>query len=145
VTVPAIVPATRLDMDLIGACVRRFRLDDEDLRPEQFVVVREGDRVVAFGRIKPYASVHELGCVGVLEEKRGRGLGTLVVEELIHRFPTREVYITTDLPRYFERFGFAEIADPPTEIAAKMERVCGRLRRGVVAMALYRDAATPRS
>jgi N-acetylglutamate synthase-like GNAT family acetyltransferase len=145
VTVPSIAPATPLDMGVIAACVARFRLDDEDLRAEQFVVVREGERVVAFGRIKPYGAVHELGSVGVMEEERGRGLGGLVVKELVRRFPTREVYITTDLPRYFARFGFAEIADPPPEIAAKMDRVCGRLRRGVVAMALYKDAPTPRS
>ena len=130
--------ATAADMPLIEACVRRFRLDDEDLAAEQFIVVREGGRVVAFGRIKPYAAVYELGAVGVLEAERGRGLGTLVVRELIRRFPSRDVWITTDLPAWFERFGFAPIPEPPAEIAAKLVRVCGRLRSGAVAMALGR-------
>src|SRR5438874_2588190 len=101
---------------------------------EQLVVARERGRLVAFGRIKPYSRVHELGSVGVLEAERGRGLGELIVRELVRRFPTREVYITTDLPTYFARFGFRRIEDPPPEIAAKIGRVCARLRSGVVAM-----------
>ena len=116
--------------------MRRFRLDDEGLAAEQFVVARERGRLVAFGRIKPYGRVHELGSVGVLEAERGRGLGGLIVCELVRRFPTRAVYITTDLPAYFARFGFCRIDDPPPEIAAKIARVCARLRSGVVAMLL---------
>ncbi len=117
-------PARPADLPLIAECVRRFRLD------------RERGRLVAFGRIKPYGRVYELGSVGVLEAERGRGLGGLIVRELVRRFPTREVYITTDLPAYFARFGFCRIDDPPPEIAAKIARVCAPLRSGVVAMVL---------
>ncbi|HUE31020.1 MAG TPA: GNAT family N-acetyltransferase [Verrucomicrobiae bacterium] len=136
-------PAAPADLPAIAECVRLFRLDDEDLAPEQFVVARERGRLVAFGRIKPYGRVWELGSVGVLEAERGRGLGALVVRELIRRFPARHVYITTDLPAYFARFGFRRIDDPPPEIAAKIGRVCARLRSGVVAMVL--EKPTPRS
>ena len=129
-------PARPADLPLIAECVRRFRLDDEDLAAEQFVVARERGRLVAFGRIKPYGRVYELGSVGVREAERGRGLGALVVQELVRRFPAREVYLTTDLPAYFARFGFRTIDDPPPEIAAKIARVCARLRSGVVAMLL---------
>ncbi len=132
------MPATPADMPFIAACVRRFRLDDEDLRPEQFVVARDGDRILAFGRIKPYGAVHELGCVGVVEEERGRGLGRLIVRALVERFPTPQVYITTDLPAYFERLGFRPTEAAPPEITAKIDRVCARLRSGVIAMVLYR-------
>lgn len=64
-------PATAGDMPTIAACVHRFRLDDEDLCAEQFVVALD---------------------------------------------------------------------DPPSEIAAKLERVCGRLRTGVIAMVLVKPA-----
>ena len=134
-------PARPEDMPLIQECVRGFRLDDEDLKAEQFIVVREEGRLVAFGRIKPYGSVYELGCVGVMEDCRGRGLGRRVTQELIRRFPTREVYITTDLPAYFEPLGFHRIESGPEEIFAKIGRVCGRLRTGVVAMVLYKDGS----
>jgi N-acetylglutamate synthase-like GNAT family acetyltransferase len=133
-------PAGPDDLPAIAECVRRFRLDDEDLAAEQFVVAREHGRLVAFGRIKPYGRVYELGSVGVLEAERGRGLGGLLVRELVRRFPTREVYITTDLPAYFARFGFRTCDDPPPEIAAKIGRVCASLRSGVVAMVLEKPA-----
>ena len=134
--------AGRDDMPLIEDCIRRFRLDDEDLKPEQFIVIREAGRILAFGRIKPYGSVYELGSVGVMEDCRRRGFGRRVTEELIRRFPTREVYITTDLPEYFEPLGFKMIESGPEPIFAKIGRVCGRLRTGVVAMVLHKDTST---
>ena len=130
------------DMPFIGDCVRRFRLDDEDLKAQQFIVLREGDRIVAFGRIKPYLEVYELGSVGVVEDRRGQGLGVRVTKELIRRFPSPDVYITTDLPAYFERLGFQRIETGPEEIFAKIARVCGRLRTGVVAMVLHKNASS---
>ena len=142
---PSVELARPEDMAAIEECVRRFRLDDERLAAEQFVVVREGGRIVAFGRIKPYATVHELGCVGVLEEERGRGFGALVVRELIRRFPTPEVWITTDLPAWFARFGFQTSDYPPQELEEKLDGICSRLRTGVVAMSLRRNAAMARS
>ena len=129
-------PARPADLPAIVECVRRFRLDDENLAAEQFVVARKHGRLVAFGRIKPYGRVWELGSVGVLEAERGRGLGALVVRALVRRFPARQVYLTTDLPAYFARFGFRTIDDPPPEISAKIGRVCASLRSGVVAMLL---------
>src|SRR5207249_8138479 len=104
--------AASAGLPLIAECVRRFRLDDEDLAAEQFVVARERGRLVAFGRIKPYGRVWELGSVGVLEAERGRGLGGLSVRELARRFPTRQGYIPTDLPAYFARFGFCRVGGP---------------------------------
>jgi N-acetylglutamate synthase-like GNAT family acetyltransferase len=133
-----IEPAAGPDMPYIETCVRRLRLDPEDLRAGQFVVIRENGRIVAFGRIKPYRYVYELGSVGVVEEARGRGLGSRIVRELIARFPVPAVYITTDLPAYFARFGFQALRDPPPEIQAKLTRVCGPLRQGVVPMVFHR-------
>jgi len=38
-------PARPADLPAIAECVRRFRLDDEDLAAEQFVVARECGRL----------------------------------------------------------------------------------------------------
>jgi hypothetical protein len=46
--------ATEADLPFIRGMVARLRLDGEDLRPEQFIVVEEGERPgggqAAFGR-----------------------------------------------------------------------------------------------
>jgi N-acetylglutamate synthase-like GNAT family acetyltransferase len=128
------------DMPLIEAAVRRMKLDGERLAVEQFIVARDGDRLLGFGRIKPYeGSVYELGTVGVLEEARGHGVGASLVEELIRRFPSEDVYITTDLVDWFQRFGFSALAEVPPVLQEKLTRVCASLRTGVVAMARRRS------
>ncbi|MGQ9572321.1 MAG: GNAT family N-acetyltransferase [Dehalococcoidia bacterium] len=126
-------------MPFIAECVRSFRLDDEALDAAQFITVRQGEEIIAFGRIKPYGNdVYELGCVGVVEEQRGRGLGRLVVQELIERFPTDSVYVTTDLAQYFEKLGFIQTNTLPP-LSDKIQRVCGRLRSHVVGMVYHRQ------
>ena len=127
-------PARPDDLPFIRETIQRFRLDPEDLRPEQFITLRRDGRIIAFGRIKPYERTYELGSVAVIEEERGRGRGEAIVRELIRRFPQDEVYITTDLPGYFERFGFLQTEILPPELEEKIGRVCGSLRSGVVGM-----------
>lgn len=136
-----IAPATPDDMPFISDTVMRLRLDEEWLEPRQFIVVRRqgSDDIVAFGRIKPYRQTHELGSVAVLEEERGRGWGRLVVRELIQRFPQDEVFITTDLPEYFERLAFLRTDILPQELEDKISRVCDSLRSGVVGMVYDRN------
>ena len=80
----------------------------ERLDPAQFITLRRDGRILGFGRVKPYENTYELGSVAVVEEERGRGLGEVIVRDLIRRFPQDEVYITTDLPAYFERLVFCE-------------------------------------
>ena len=111
-------PATEDDLPFIREMVERLRLDGEDLQPEQFITLRHDGHVAAFGRIKPYHETHELGCVAVVEDERGRGLGERIVRELISRFPQDEVFITTDIPEYFERLGFLRSEILPPEIEA---------------------------
>jgi len=136
--------AVQADLPFIQEMVARLRLDNEDLRPEQFIVVEEGERTLAFGRIKPYRRTFELGCVAVVEDRRSQGIGELVVRELIRRFPQRRVYVTTDIPEYFERLGFVRTTALPRELSEKIDRVEGKLRSGVVGMVYRRPGRAGR-
>lgn len=127
------------DMSWISQRIHEFRLDDENLHASQFIVAERDGKAIGFGRIKPYREVSELGCVGVLEGDRTRGVGSRIIRELIRRFPSRDVYITTDLVDYFEKLGFRRLDDPPFELADKLKRIEGRIRHGVVAMLLVRQ------
>jgi N-acetylglutamate synthase-like GNAT family acetyltransferase len=129
--------ATEADLPFIRQTVACLHLDNENLRAEQFIVAEEGGRTVAFGRIKPYRRTFELGCVAVMDDRRSQGIGELLVGELIRRFPRRRVYVTTDIPAYFERLGFTPTRALPRELSDKIGRVEGRLRSGVVGM-VYR-------
>jgi threonine dehydratase len=130
----AFTPASRGDMPFIAGIIAEERMDDEALQPEQFITVWKPGRIIAFGRIKPYPDCHELGSVVVAPEERGKGLGEAVVRELIRRFPTDEVYITTDLPAYYERLGFLRTTILPSSLHAKIKRTTGTLRECVHGM-----------
>lgn len=128
------------DIPIIKECIDRFRLDDEDLDYRQFVVAVEGSEIAGFGRIRPHKEVYELGSVGVVEGRRKQGIGKMIVEHLINTFPTNDVYITTDLIKYFERLGFKKIEPGPKELIEKLQRVCkSKCREGAVVMLYKRD------
>ena len=132
---PDFTPATEADMAFIAETIERLRLDGERLAPEQFITLRRDGRIVAFGRIKPYENTYELGSVAVIEEERSQGLGEQITRELINRFPQDEVYITTDLPTYYEQMGFLRTEILPQELVDKLERVCAaNLRENPVGM-----------
>lgn len=128
-------PASPDDMPFIKECIEKFRLDDEDLDYRQLIVAVDGEEIAGFGRIRSHNDVYELASVGVVEDKRSQGIGRMIVEYLIDHFPSDEVYITTDVPEYFERSGFRKIAPGPKELVAKLKRVCkSRCREGAAVM-----------
>ena len=131
-------PASVEDLRFIRGQLERERLDAERLEPEQFITIREGARIIACGRIKPYEQTYELGSVWVAEDHRGRALGAKITRELVRRFPQDEVYITTDaavgLPAYYERLGFLRTQILPDELVAKIKLVCETLNRDAVGM-----------
>ncbi len=131
-------PATPEDMPFIRGQLERERLDTERLEPGQFITIREDERIVACGRIKPYERTYELGSVWVAEDRRRRRLGEMITRELVRRFPQDEVYLTTDaavgLPAYYDRLGFLRTQILPDELVAKIKRVCETLNRDAVGM-----------
>ncbi|MBI3601027.1 MAG: GNAT family N-acetyltransferase [Nitrospinae bacterium] len=133
----AIREASPNDMPFIKEHIEKFRLDDEDLDHRQLVVAVAGEEIVGFGRIRPHKNVYELGSVGVIENRWGEGIGRMIVEHLVGIFPTDEIYITTDLPEYFEKVGFKRIEPGPKDLVEKIQRVCKtKWRRDAVAMLL---------
>ena len=112
------------DMQMIESYVEKFRLDNENLNFEQFIVAEKNGSIIGFGRIKTYEDCFELGCIAVLEAYRKRSIGSAIVKRLIKDFPSDDIWITTDIPEYFQRFGFKSTTDAPQEILDKIKRVC---------------------
>jgi N-acetylglutamate synthase-like GNAT family acetyltransferase/copper chaperone CopZ len=137
-----IVPAKEEDMPFIKKYIELFRLDNENLQSKQFFLAKIEGKIVSFARIKPYKKTYELGCVGVLEKYRGKGIGKEIVKYLIDIFPQNEVYVTTDIPSYFQKLGFKVIENGPPELEEKICRVCRKkLRENVVIMVHKRKSS----
>lgn len=121
------------DMPVIVRMIGEFSLDFEDLHPDQFVVADHDGKMVGFGRLKTYCDAVEMGCVGVLHDRRNQGIGRMIIEELIRRGP-ETIWVTTDLPGYLRPLGFRESEDMPDSIARKLDRFRGLKPGKLVAM-----------
>ena len=134
--------ATINDMPHIVRMIGEFDLDYEHLSPGQFLIIEEEGQIVAFGRLKPYPDVVELGSVGVRPDRREMGYGKRMVEALIEKAPA-EIWITTNLRDYFRKFGFAESEQMPVSIKNKLENFCHfTCRPNIVAMVLRKTAGS---
>jgi N-acetylglutamate synthase-like GNAT family acetyltransferase len=131
-------PATEKDMLTVRRLAETYALDTERLAAEQFLVAEERGRLVGFSRLKPYPDAVELGCLGIIPERRGSGIARQLVERLLARV-AGDVYVTTDVPELAQRFGFVEVDQAPASILDKVKRFEGHRRTGIVIMRLGRS------
>ena len=101
--------ATEADMGLIEDKMKKYHLDDRDLDYREFVVAAEDSKIVGFGRLKKAETVYEVGCIVVIEEKRRKGVGRLILEHLMEYAPVDKVYVMTDWVDFFNELGFTEM------------------------------------
>jgi len=135
--IDGIRPAAPGDLAFIQRTIARLDLDAERVSHEQFVIATVGRSRAGFARIKPYRACFELGSVAVLPRFRDRGVGASLVRCLLERFPSRAVWITTDLRGWFERFGFRE-SRAPAELRAKLRGITHKVRRRGIRALVYR-------
>lgn len=117
---PLISSCTPEDFSLVKKYIAEFFLDDNDLRPEQFLVSKTENQIVGFGRLRNYQGCSELCSLGVLETFRRRGVGSALCEALIKK-SVGPLYTVTIIPGFFERLGFAFSRQFPDEIKTKFD------------------------
>ena len=117
--------ARESDMVYIEDRINKYHLDANDLQYSQFVVAVEEDNIVGFGRLRKIGEIYSIGCIAVIEEKRGSGVGSLIVNHLIEMSPVKVVYVLTDITDYFRKMGFAELQEGSKELYDELDRACG--------------------
>jgi N-acetylglutamate synthase-like GNAT family acetyltransferase len=110
---------TEIEFPLIKELIAEFCLDDNDLQSSQFLVAKYDDKIVGFGRLRQYPTCSELCSLGVIEDKRLKGVGRQLTLALIKK-ATFPLYLVAIIPDFFTRFGFTEISDFPSEIGTKL-------------------------
>ena len=124
-----ITPARQSDLDSIKAL-----LVDNDLPTagvdehwKTFVVAHDGERIVGCGGSEPYSVAALIRSIAVAAEYRGRGIGRLLVRQLLDRLASRgirEFYLlTTTAPDYFKKRGFKKCDrdEIPPQLLASQE------------------------
>ncbi len=113
-----------LDSDLIDVLelLESVNLDMDQVHTQQFYLATLNDDIVGLGRILEHDDCAELCSLGVLESQRGLSIGSKLVKALMAKAEGSPLYVVTDIPKYFERFGFQLTEVYPLSIADKLQR-----------------------
>lgn len=126
---PRLEPAAPDDTETIAALLRAAGLPAEDFRPHlgNFLVARDGDRVVAAMGFERHGHAALLRSAVVAPTHRHQGLGTALLAALDHAAAREGVerfyLLTTTAEAFFSRHGFAKTAraNVPAGIAVSPE------------------------
>ncbi len=116
--------ATEADMGFIKRELKKNNIDTENLDHNEFVVATEGGTIAGFGRLRKTGTFYQIGCVAVVEQKRSRGIGALIVKHLLDLAHVDMVYVLTDLVDYFRKLGFEEMKEGSKELFDALDEEC---------------------
>lgn len=100
------------DMGAIRRLVLSAMLDPTQLRWSQFWVIEAEGKVIACGQLRNFPGAQELGSVVVDRNFRGQGLGSRLIQHLMHQ-ATQPLYLECvgkKLAQYYTRFGFVPVS-----------------------------------
>lgn len=106
--------------------IHTFELDNRELKASEFLIEQNGSELLGFGRIREYAGFSELCSLGVMENKRSKGVGKKLCQALIAK-STQPLYLVCIIPDYFSALGFSICKDYPAAIQNKLEYCTGSL------------------
>jgi amino-acid N-acetyltransferase len=103
--------ATVEDQPTIRQIVRAANINPTGLDWPRFIVAEDGSAIVGVGQLKPHRDgTRELASIAVMPARRGQGIGTAIIQELLRR-ERGTVHLTcrSRLQGYYERFGFRRL------------------------------------
>lgn len=112
--------ASDRDFKLITHYVEKFELDGRDMNAAQFMVAKQQQHLLGFGRIRKHPDCDEYCTLGILEEHRSKGIGQLITKGIV-AVATQPLFLVCIIPSYFEPFGFKMISEGiPEPVRAKL-------------------------
>ncbi len=90
------------------------------MQSHQFLVAKENDELVGFGRIRRHNGCDEFCSLGVLESQRFKGIAKDLILARI-KIATQPIYLVCIIPDYFESLGFEIVNDYPPEMVDKLQ------------------------
>lgn len=129
--------AIETDMPFIEENLRKHNFDTHDLEYNQFVVATENGEITGFGRLTKTGELYKIGCVVVIEEKRRRGIGSMIVRHLLEYSPVDIVYVLTDLIDYFKRLGFEVMKEGSKELMDALDEACREMEKKNAVLMVY--------
>jgi N-acetylglutamate synthase-like GNAT family acetyltransferase len=108
------------EFEQVKQMVDEFWLVNENMLSEQFHVILNNSKVIAFARLKEKDDATELGTLGVAKELRRKGWGSKMVLHLLG-LAKRDVYVVTTLFDFNAKLGFKLVDDYPESVRKNLE------------------------
>ena len=86
----------------------------------QFLVSKENNELIGFGRIRKRKGCFELCSLGVAEPKRLQGIGKQLVKELV-LMSQQPLYLVCIIPDFFIPLGFNPVSIYPSSMQEKLD------------------------
>lgn len=113
------LPCSEKDFESVKNYIQEFELDDRSLVRDEFLVLKEKDEVLGFGRVRRYQDFSEMCSLGIITKNRNKGLGKILSLALIES-TKHPLYLVCIIPNYFENLGFSICKDYPIEMQDKL-------------------------
>ena len=114
------------DFDLIKKYIKQFELDNRKLSVNEFVVAKENNQIIGFGRIRKHNGCDEFCSLGVIEPERNKGIAQELIKARI-KLATQPIYLVRIIPDFFEPLGFEVVNVYPPEIQDKLDHCTSEL------------------
>jgi N-acetylglutamate synthase-like GNAT family acetyltransferase len=111
---------TETEFRQVKRLVQEYDLYSEELQPNQVTILKNDDKLLAFGSIRQGDNFAELECVGVAQDQRGKGWGKMLVKKMLESGP-ETVWLATTMPKYFEQFNFVPSKQVPRELSKRIQ------------------------
>lgn len=122
-------PAQAADRQAIWKLVLGAWLDPTQLHWQQFWVIEGRGKVIACGQLRNLEAGQELGSLVVARSWRGKGLGTVLTQQLIAQ-ATEPLFLEClgrRLQQFYQRLGFQDVVDHPSPVIPKKFRLTSAL------------------
>ena len=106
--------------------ISEFDLDNRHLKIEQFVIAKNKNGLVGFGRIRKHIGFDEMCSLGIIIPERKKGIVKLLIKHLI-TLSEQPLYLVCIVPGMFIPFGFKNVTEYPPEIKNKLDYCLGEL------------------
>ncbi|MFH1655714.1 MAG: GNAT family N-acetyltransferase [Candidatus Omnitrophota bacterium] len=120
--------AKEQDWPYIQEKLKNYLLDASEASWQQFFVLKNGSKAVAFARLRDHGDYFELASLGVDYYHRKKGYGTkmlaFIIQETRKIDPQKPIYGVTHKPEWLRSFGFEEVDDYPQYLDHKKNHVC---------------------
>ncbi len=108
------------EFEQVKQMVDEFWLVNENMQLDQFRIISDNGKVIAFARFKEKEDATELGTLGVAKDLRRRGWGSKIVLNLLG-LAKRDVYVVTTLFKFNAKLGFVPVDEYPESIKKNLE------------------------